>query len=73
MMKKKHSFQKRKARFFLKKYLEEKKKRAMPIISVIKTGFIAPCPCKFQESPYICNVFFIVLDLRLTKVGVQRY
>ena len=22
---------------------------------------------------YICNVFFIVLDLRLTKVGVQRY
>ncbi len=23
--------------------------------------------------PYLCNVFFIVLDLRLTKVGVQRY
>ena len=24
--------------------------------------------------PYICHViFFIVLDLRLTKVGVQRY
>ena len=24
-------------------------------------------------SPYLCIVFFIVLDLRLTKVGVQRY
>ena len=25
-------------------------------------------------NPYICHViFFIVLDLRLTKVGVQRY
>ena len=22
---------------------------------------------------YLCSVFFIVLDLRLTKVGVQRY
>ena len=22
---------------------------------------------------YLCNVFFMVLDLRLTKVGVQRY
>ena len=21
---------------------------------------------------YLCNVFFIVLDLRLTKVGLQR-
>ena len=28
---------------------------------------------KFPESPYLCTVFFIVLDLRLTKVGVQRY
>ena len=28
----------------------------------------------FAEYPYICHViFFIVLDLRLTKVGVQRY
>ena len=27
----------------------------------------------FPRSPYLCNVFFIVLDLRLTKVGVQRY
>ena len=36
-------------------------------------------PCKGseiwrnQEKPYLCTVFFIVLDLRLTKVGVQRY
>ena len=29
--------------------------------------------CDFSNSVYICNVFFIVLDLRLTKVGVQRY
>ena len=28
--------------------------------------------CRFQEKPYLCIVFFIVLDLRLTKVGVQR-
>ncbi len=28
---------------------------------------------RFIRSPYLCNVFFIVLDLRLTKVGVQRY
>ena len=27
----------------------------------------------FARSPYLCIVFFIVLDLRLTKVGVQRY
>ena len=29
--------------------------------------------CLFPESPYLCIVFFIVLDLTLTKVGVQRY
>ena len=23
--------------------------------------------CRIPESPYICTVFFIVLDLRLTK------
>ena len=27
----------------------------------------------FAKSPYLCIVFFIVLDLRLTKVGVRRY
>jgi len=29
--------------------------------------------CRYMKSPYLCIVFFIVLDLRLTKVGVQRY
>jgi len=24
---------------------------------------------RYPESPYLCNVFFIVLDLRLTKIG----
>ena len=28
---------------------------------------------KYAEYLYLCIVFFIVLDLRLTKVGVQRY
>jgi hypothetical protein len=27
---------------------------------------------RYSKSAYICNVFFIVLDLRLTKVGVRR-
>ena len=27
----------------------------------------APEIWRYAESPYICNVFFIVLDLRLTK------
>ena len=48
----------------------------------IQTGFNNKCYkntipsliiCKSARSPYICTVFFIVLDLRLTKVGVQRY
>ena len=25
-----------------------------------------------NKKHYLCNVFFIVLDLRLTKVGTQR-
>ena len=32
-----------------------------------------PILADVKKSIYICNVFFIVLDLRLTKVGVQRY
>ena len=28
--------------------------------------------CRYHKSPYLCNVFFIVLDLRLTKVGARR-
>ena len=38
---------------------------------VIKHTFLTPFYCKFQGSPYLCNVFFIVLDLRLTKVGLS--
>lgn len=33
------------------------------------------CPslfCRFWQSDYLCTVFFIVLDLRLTKIGTQR-
>ncbi len=40
---------------------------------VIKHAFFSWIICKFAKSPYIWTVFFIVLDLRLTKVGVQRY
>ncbi len=28
--------------------------------------------CNFTNNPYLCIVFFIVLDLRLTKIGTQR-
>ena len=38
-----------------------------------ETCFFSCKVCQSSKSPYICNVFFIVLDLRLTKVGVQRY
>ena len=38
-----------------------------------RTYFFSWIICRFIRSPYLCNVFFIVLDLRLTKVGVQRY
>ena len=27
---------------------------------------------RYAESPYLCNVFFIVLDLRLTKDWLRR-
>ena len=38
-----------------------------------KTLFFICFICRYPKSPYLCTVFFIVLDLRLTKVGVQRY
>ena len=38
-----------------------------------KTYFSCRFICRISEKPYLCIVFFIVLDLRLTKVGVQRY
>ena len=30
--------------------------------------FIRLNTCRFQSSPYLCTVFFIVLDLRLTRL-----
>ena len=42
------------------------------IIDVIKTDFKHHFTCRETENAYLCSVFFIVLDLRLTKVGVQR-
>ncbi|MCE9108468.1 hypothetical protein, partial [Bacteroides pyogenes] len=38
-----------------------------------KTHLLGRYACRLAKCPYLCNVFFIVLDLRLTKVGVQRY
>ena len=37
-----------------------------------KTRFFTQNICRYPKSPYLCNVFFIVLDLRLTKVGARR-
>ncbi len=37
-----------------------------------KTWFSGHFLCGFPGNAYFCTVFFIVLDLRLTKVGVQR-
>ena len=31
--------------------------------------FFRQKPCIFLISMYLCNVFFIVLDLRLTRLG----
>ena len=37
-----------------------------------KTHFFIWIICEYHKRPYLCNVFFIVLDLRLTKVGARR-
>ncbi|RGP05177.1 hypothetical protein DXA83_04470 [Bacteroides thetaiotaomicron] len=37
-----------------------------------KTYYFSWIICKVHRNPYLCNVFFIVLDLRLTKVGARR-
>jgi len=42
------------------------------IIDVIKQILSIILLAEKQKNAYLCNVFFIVLDLRLTKVGVQR-
>ncbi len=41
--------------------------------SCYKTCFFSWKICRLKFTPYLCTVFFIVLDLRLIKVGVQRY
>ena len=41
--------------------------------SCYKTYFFSWKICRLKFTPYLCIVFFIVLDLRLIKVGVQRY
>ena len=33
-----------------------------------KTYFLGTISCKFPKSLYLCIVFFIVLDLRLTRL-----
>ena len=38
------------------------------VLSTYKTAAFA---CRYEKSPYICIVFFIVLDLRLTKGWVK--
>ena len=42
-------------------------------VIVVFTLFLFKTFGGLVKSHYLCNVFFIVLDLRLTKVGVQRY
>ena len=37
-----------------------------------ETYFFSWIICRYHKSTYLCNVFFIVLDLRLTKVGARR-
>ena len=35
--------------------------------SCYKTHVFAHKTCKFRKSPYLCNVFFIVLDFKVNK------
>ncbi|ADY36920.1 hypothetical protein Bacsa_2372 [Phocaeicola salanitronis DSM 18170] len=57
----------------MQKYKNPLTTQAKSINRCYKAAFSCRIICRYQKSPYICNVFFIVLDLRLTKVGVQRY
>ena len=43
------------------------------LIMVINCHFFVCFSCRLKDNAYLCTVFFIVLDLRLTKVGVRRY
>ena len=33
---------------------------------------MAKSHCGNRNNPYLCNVFFMVLDLRLTKIGCRE-
>ncbi|RGQ13320.1 hypothetical protein DWW88_16770 [Bacteroides cellulosilyticus] len=60
--------------FVLKLNMKKEVKKRMPSLKwCYKCVVFAHGTCYFQKSAYLCTVFFIVLDLRLTKVGVQRY
>ena len=41
-------------------------------IYIVSTYKMKRISCKFPKYPYLCIVFFIVLDLRVTKVGARR-
>ena len=36
---------------------------------LMSKDFFLPFSCKRRTNPYLCIVFFIVLDLRLTRLG----
>ena len=40
--------------------------------NMLRNIFLPQNICRFTKNPYLCTVFFIVLDLRLTKVGARR-
>ena len=48
-------------------YIQKTSKK--PLFSVFSFIIVAFSP----KPPYLCIVFFIVLDLRFNKIGVQRY
>ena len=60
--------------FVLRQDMKKEVKKRVPSLKwCYKCVVFAHGTCYFQKSAYLCTVFFIVLDLRLTKVGVQRY
>ena len=55
-------------RLFLKTYV---KTTSDSIKICFKAYFSSRFICRYRKSPYLCTVFFMVLDLRLTKVGLS--
>ena len=51
------------ASFFVNKNF----KPAKTVKPCYKTFVFAHKTCKFRKSPYLCNVFFIVLDFKVNK------